>query len=242
MCRLANGYSHIAQMQSWKWGNHCSNNRRTASCGGLRRSLFPFLEEAAMPTLELKEKVWREEPYVAVVRLIGYQGIPTVDFEEHTKKLWEQFGEQCRGVTSAVSFTDYTRTPYVTRLKPDIRAIAWPILGPDPDHLPWWAKDRETSLGVSTLSKATPTTEPDSGLPPIESPEVTHDTRASTADVAAPKPEVSPKAVPSSPPPGEEPAEATAYASVPTTVTFVVAAPAPSPEPTPPQKTRKKKA
>jgi hypothetical protein len=93
-------------------------------------------------TLETKERIWGQEPYISLVRLVGYAGITSDGLDLQILPLNEKYGEEAvRKARYDLFATDYSKKPHVMTLRPEVRKIVYPILGPDVKDPPWWAKD-----------------------------------------------------------------------------------------------------
>jgi hypothetical protein len=101
-----------------------------------------FSPEVSMLTLELKDRIWGERPYTDIVRLVGYDGMYSDEFTEKVRPLVEEFThEEFWAAADKIKQTDYSTKPYKYRLRPEVRSVAWVLLGPDPAHPQWWAKE-----------------------------------------------------------------------------------------------------
>ena len=96
---------------------------------------------SSLPKKSLTDRLWNEEPFIELVKLIGYQGRIVSECYEQAKPLLEKFGqatmEEAALLISRMESSGNTTMAYLTD---DARKKAWPILGPDPANPPWWAK------------------------------------------------------------------------------------------------------
>jgi hypothetical protein len=115
--------------------------------------------------LKTKELIWGDSPHRALIQIVGYKGLPTGEVREKVKQLGGQFTEKALNDAFLVVLTVEAQEPFMARLLPEIRRIAWPILGPDPEDMPWWAKD-EKPQAVAPPPEPTAVAEPPPEVPP----------------------------------------------------------------------------
>jgi hypothetical protein len=73
-----------------------------------------------------------QEPHLsALVRLIGYEGVPVAEAKQQLKALSEEFGvEKMKAAVQELVHIDGSQEPAVARLKESARKVAWQLLGP----------------------------------------------------------------------------------------------------------------
>jgi hypothetical protein len=86
-----------------------------------------------MPRSSLVTRIQTEPAYRAVIRLVGYLGIAYPISREDTNRLYGEFGKET--VQAATDqLIDYDTEAKVARLKPGIRRLCKPLLGPSPEE------------------------------------------------------------------------------------------------------------
>ncbi len=100
---------------------------------------------SSLPRKSLTDRLWNEEPFIELVKIVGYQGRLVSECYEQAKPLLEKFGqptmEEAAALVARMESKGDTSMAYLTD---ETRRKAWPILGPDPENLPWWAKKEDT--------------------------------------------------------------------------------------------------
>src|SRR5437867_4351193 len=95
--------------------------------------------------VQLGNRMYFNPVYTEVVRLIGYAGFPFHELNERLKPLAERFGkdkihEVCRELVTLLFRGKEKRSgpqeDAEVRLKPEVRTLAWQLLGPPPEHKP----------------------------------------------------------------------------------------------------------
>jgi hypothetical protein len=78
-------------------------------------------------------RLYNEPHLVALVRLIGYAGMPVPQAKERLKALSEQYGEaKLKAAVREVVRIDTAQDPPTARLTEPVRKLAWQLLGPPP--------------------------------------------------------------------------------------------------------------
>src|SRR5437667_7849618 len=93
--------------------------------------------------VQLGNRMYFDERCTEVVRTIGYAGFPFRELDERLKPLAERFGkdqihEVCRALMTLLFAGKEKRSgpqqDAEVRLKPEVRRLAWQMLGPPPEH------------------------------------------------------------------------------------------------------------
>ena len=98
-----------------------------------------------MLTVVMKDKIWGDRPWTDIVKMVGYDGMYVDDFKERAVPLAAEFADKKEtfwACADKLLRIDYKPKPHKYRLRDEVRAIAWVILGPDPDnptHQDWHA-------------------------------------------------------------------------------------------------------
>jgi hypothetical protein len=78
-------------------------------------------------------RLYYQPHLVALVRLIGYQGLAVTEARERLKPLNEQYGQEKMKVAAReIIQVDTSQDPPVARLTATVRKLAWQLLGPPP--------------------------------------------------------------------------------------------------------------
>ena len=103
-------------------------------------ALSGFLFYGAWPTAMKKAqplylRLYREPHLIALVRLLGYEGLPAPEAKERLRPLNEQYGEaRMREAVQELVQIDTSRDPPQARLAEPVRKLAWQLLGPPPEQ------------------------------------------------------------------------------------------------------------
>src|SRR3954453_5633923 len=85
-------------------------------------------------TATLLNRLYFEEPYFALARIVGYLGIPATEAVEKLKPLTEKYGKpKMAAVAEAIVRVDDTAKPPMAYLKDHVQPLCWQLLGPPPD-------------------------------------------------------------------------------------------------------------
>src|ERR671938_61510 len=80
-------------------------------------------------------RLYQEPHFAALVRLIGYAGLPVPEAKERLRPLNEQYGqEKMKAAARELVEIDASREPAVARLTEPARKLAWQLLGPPPEQ------------------------------------------------------------------------------------------------------------
>ncbi len=81
--------------------------------------------------LPMHLRLYREPHLIALVRLIGYGGLPVPEARERMKPLIAEYGaERMKAAAREVIRVDLAQEPPVARLTEPVRRLAWQLLGP----------------------------------------------------------------------------------------------------------------
>ncbi len=82
-------------------------------------------------------RLYSQPHLVALVRLVGYRGLPVPEAKEQLKHLSARYGEaRMKEAAREVIQVDTTLDPPVARLNEAVRKLAWQLLGPPPETVP----------------------------------------------------------------------------------------------------------
>ena len=121
---------------------------------------------------------WSDSPHRALIAIVGYAGLPLEQLRAKAKDLLAKFKEDALNEAFKMTVQVEEREPFMARLVPEVRPVAWPILGPDPDNPQWWAK----------YHKQAPTSSPPQGRPapdPASMPELATKSKRTRKKTAA---------------------------------------------------------
>jgi hypothetical protein len=80
-------------------------------------------------------RLYSEPHLIALVRLIGYQGLAIPEARERLKELNAQYGqEKMKAAAREVIAVDTSQDPPVAQLTETARRLAWQLLGPPPEQ------------------------------------------------------------------------------------------------------------
>jgi hypothetical protein len=83
----------------------------------------------------LSLRLYQEPHLTAIVRLLGYDGLPAPEAKERLKPLCEQFSqERMQAAVKELVEIDSSADPPVARLSATVRRLAWQLLGPPPEQ------------------------------------------------------------------------------------------------------------
>jgi hypothetical protein len=104
--------------------------------------------------LKTKELIWSDSPHRALIAIVGYAGLPLHELRPKAKELLAKFKEEALNEAFKMVIQVEEREPFMVRLVPEVRPVAWPILGPDPDNPLWWAKYHKEPATASQAENA----------------------------------------------------------------------------------------
>lgn len=101
-------------------------------------------------------RLYYEECYAAVARLVGYAGFPSADLDAKIAPLVERFGKPAveEALRRLTTHSPYREQP-VVKLREDVRKLCWQLLGPPPEHAL-----RDYVRGVRATPEAEPAPKP----------------------------------------------------------------------------------
>jgi hypothetical protein len=89
---------------------------------------------AAMTKVPLSIRLYTEPHLTALVRLVGYEGLPLPEAKERGQALAEEFGkEKMKAAAREVIHIDTSEDPPLVHLAEAARKVAWQLLGPPPE-------------------------------------------------------------------------------------------------------------
>ena|SRR5690349_9259678 len=102
---------------------------------------------AARKVQPLYIRLYTEPHLIALVRLIGYQGLPVSEAKERLRPFNEQYGrERMKAAAGEVLHVDTSQDPPLARLAEPVRKLAWQLLGPPPEEVQPISAQPEVSL------------------------------------------------------------------------------------------------
>lgn len=80
-------------------------------------------------------RLYRQPHLIALVRLLGYEGLPVPEAKERLRPLNEQYGEaRMREAVQELVQIDTSQDPPQARLAEPVHKLAWQLLGPPPER------------------------------------------------------------------------------------------------------------